>query len=220
MCGQLRWPAATQLPPAPPARDWLSAEWRLLFDPVRREVRRVVRGLDRRLEAFWRDTLSPLDASLVVTADHGHITVPPEHMVQLPSRLVECLEYANVGVHGVGRHAYFHCRAGRQAEFERCWHLEPRLHASFLLLSIEAASEELLFGPEPPLPQVRPRLGDFVAIALGRDTIVTPKEKRRFAGMAQGAHGSLLPEEMKIPFVCRVSGRAASKRGRDAESDT
>ena len=47
-----------------------------------------------------------------------------------------------------------------------------------------------------------------------------PAGQQCYAGMAQGAHGSLLPEEMKIPFVCRVSGRAASKRGRDAESDT
>ena len=181
---------------------------------VHEEVSRLVRGIDSRLASFWRNSCGALDATLLITADHGHISVEPEHMVQLPPTLVECLEYANVGVHGVGRHAYFHCRAGRQADFARRWRLEPRLCASFLLLTIEEASEEKLFGPEPPLPQVRPRMGDYVAIALTRDTIVTPKEKRQFGETVQGAHGSLLPEEMRIPFVCLTTSRAPTKRRR------
>jgi hypothetical protein len=41
-----------------------------------------------------------LDACVVVTADHGHVSVQPEDMLVLPDIIVECLEYANVGVHG------------------------------------------------------------------------------------------------------------------------
>ena len=83
---------------------------------------------------FWHEELSRLDCSLVVTADHGHIDVPPSSMVTLPPPMVECLEYANIGVWGAGRHAYFHCRAGRQEAFARAWHAAPRLVGSFLLL--------------------------------------------------------------------------------------
>ena len=51
--------------------------------------------------------------------------------------------------------------------------------------------------------EVRPRLGDFIAISLGNQTLVTPSEADRYQPICQcqGAHGSLLPEEMSIPFI-------------------
>ena len=85
------------------------------------EVKNVVRGIEREVERFWRvlgdreallsgcfDTdfesrsgnKERLDASIVVTADHGHITVRPEDMIVLPDSILACLEYANVGVWG------------------------------------------------------------------------------------------------------------------------
>ena len=51
--------------------------------------------------------------------------------------------------------------------------------------------------------EVRPRLGDFVAISVGKKTLVTPSEVENFRNpcRCQGAHGSLLAEEMCIPFI-------------------
>ena len=51
--------------------------------------------------------------------------------------------------------------------------------------------------------KVRPRLGDFVAVSLGRKTLVTPSDVDNFQKQCrcQGAHGSLLPEEMCIPLI-------------------
>ena len=62
---------------------------------------------------------------------------------------------------------------------------------------------------------MRPRLGDYVAIAVGSDTLVTPKELAKFgggdagscAGRCQGAHGSLARDEMRIPFVVATTAR-------------
>ena len=47
-----------------------------------------------------------IDATVVVTADHGHVTVHPQDMITLPECILELLEYACIGVHGKGRHAY------------------------------------------------------------------------------------------------------------------
>eukprot|EP00928_Gymnodinium_smaydae_P029306 TRINITY_DN22102_c0_g1_i1.p1 TRINITY_DN22102_c0_g1~~TRINITY_DN22102_c0_g1_i1.p1 ORF type:complete len:475 (-),score=38.88 TRINITY_DN22102_c0_g1_i1:235-1659(-) len=177
------------------------------------EVYNVVRGIDSRLAGLW-DKLKNLDASLVVTADHGHITVDPPEMISIPDALLDCLEYANVGVLGKGRHGYFHCRSGRSDEFERLWAEHPVLRDNFLLLSIDDAAEEGLFGPDPPVPQVRPRLGDFVSVSLGAQTLVTPKEAKSIRDCSnptcRGAHGSLSPEEMRIPFVLLTPTVSAS----------
>jgi len=82
------------------------------------EVTNVLCGISDGLERLWQ-RLKMLDVALLVTADHGHVTVEPDDMVVLPQRLLDCLEYANVGVHGKGRHAFFHCRSGRQEEFQQ-----------------------------------------------------------------------------------------------------
>ena len=85
------------------------------------EVGNVVRGLEREVERFWRvlgdrealvsgrydlvgrDGLGPgpgsgesarLDAAVVVTADHGHVTVRADEMVPLPRGILDLLEYA------------------------------------------------------------------------------------------------------------------------------
>ena len=169
------------------------------------EVKRVVVGLDAELRELWENGLAQYDATLVISADHGHMTVRPENMVVLQEELLDCLEYANIGVHGKGRHALFHCRSGRGAEFQTLWQSDERLTRSFLLLTIEQAGELGLFGPDPPLPKVRPRLGDFLAVAVGADTLVTPTELNRHCHHCQGAHGSLARDEMRIPLVVLTS---------------
>uniref|UniRef100_A0A7S1ZUI3 Alkaline phosphatase n=1 Tax=Ditylum brightwellii TaxID=49249 RepID=A0A7S1ZUI3_9STRA len=157
-----------------------------------------------------------VDATLIVTADHGHITVQPEDMIELPQDVLDCLEYANLGVHGKGRHAYLHCRSGLQSTLQARWRANPKLTSNFLLLTIEEAARYGLFGPEPPIFKVRPRMGDFVSISMGAPTLVSPMEAAKYrdasmgkngndnATKCQGAHGSLLPEEMYIPFVMCV----------------
>ena len=166
------------------------------------QVQRVTRGLDAEVASLWSEVLRKgLDAALVVTADHGHITVPPGSMVQLPQDALDCLEYANLGVHGKGRHAVFHCRSGREDEFEAAWRRDPRLCASFILLRVADAIGLGLFGPDDPLPRVRPRLGDYISLSLNADTLSSPAECRKYRHRVQGAHGSLTREEMRIPFV-------------------
>lgn len=82
------------------------------------EVKNVLNGISKGIQDLWKK-LEGLDVTLVVTADHGHVTVKTEDMVLLPQKLLDCLEYANVGYAGKGRHPYFHCRSGRRDEFQK-----------------------------------------------------------------------------------------------------
>lgn len=78
---------------------------------------------------------------------------------------------------------------------------------SFLILTVEESIESGLFGPQCMRQEVRPRLGDFIVISKGKQTLVTPKEAETFDNSCkcQGAHGSLCPEEMEIPFILLTS---------------
>lgn len=211
------------------------------------EVHAVVNGINDEIERLWNllgdrykllskynvtlcdpeSTPSRIDACVVVTADHGHVSVHPEDMLVLSDDILECLEYANVGVHGKvcdvfyvlcglavicthdfalrqslqGRHAFLHCKAGLQTTLRQRWRACRELQDAFVLLSIEEAIDNDLFGPVPPILKVRPRLGDFVAISVSRCTLVSPKECMEHKNHCQGAHGSLLGEEMRIPFI-------------------
>lgn len=90
------------------------------------EVKKVINGFDKEINRFWallgdRDALlmrtsfdtdatdienkedcrkTAIDACICITADHGHVTVEPEHMITLPQEILDTLEYANIGVHG------------------------------------------------------------------------------------------------------------------------
>lgn len=142
-----------------------------------------------------------MDVAFVVTADHGHLTVPPDQMLRLPPQLSTLLEYSNVGVHGRGRHATFHVRRGQAQNFERLWLMERGLRERFILLPTDRAAQLGLFGPQRRLlPTARRRLGDFVALATTAATLVTEEELHKF-NKPQGSHGSMLPAEMRTPFV-------------------
>lgn len=56
------------------------------------EVTNVLCGISDGLQRLW-DQLRTLDATLLVTADHGHVTVEPNEMIALPQRLLDCLEH-------------------------------------------------------------------------------------------------------------------------------
>lgn len=90
--------------------------------------------------------------------------------------------------------------------FRQRWQTHPVLLEHFILLTVEEAIENGLFGPSCMRCQVRPRLGDFIAISTGMKTLVKPSEADKFKSSCrcQGAHGSLLPDEMSIPFVLLV----------------
>jgi hypothetical protein len=176
------------------------------------EVTKVMEGIDAQLQRLWSTMeQEALDVSLLVTADHGHITVRPKDMISLPADLLELLEYANIGASGKGRHAVLHVRTGLVPLFKSRWAAHERLCEAFVLLSIEEAAQEGIFGPSFSVRQeVRPRLGDLIAISVGPGTLVTPQDAEVYRDCPypkeHGSHGSLAAAEMRVPYVlCRAS---------------
>ncbi len=135
-------------------------------------------------------------ARLVVTADHGHIEIPPERrrLLAPDDPLSELLLTRPTGEPRV---PFFHVRQGRQREFER--RFESRFGDDFLLVPADDIDRMRLFGPNPMSPAARARLGSHIAMPLGACVFVTDPDAAN-ADHA-GAHGGPLPDEMVPPLV-------------------
>lgn len=147
----------------------------------------VVRGIRRNL---------PCGSALVITADHGLVTVDPAQRVDL-SPLAPLLG----AMSGSARFRYLHARAGairellpaaRELVGERAWVLDRN----------ELVSNGWL-GPRPS-PVIAGRLGDVILAARGEATMVDPTEGRLNSLLT--VHGSLSADEMLVPLLAARGG--------------
>jgi hypothetical protein len=165
-------------------------------EPFQAALRHVVRSLEE-------DFLTPLPAAaregtlLIITADHGQTTTPPERIAHLSDH--PTLERALlVPPAAEARAAYLYVRPG-QAETLRAYVAE-RLAGRFLLLETERALAAGLFGSLDGVelaPEVRARLGDWLLLAQDDSRLLVTAEPVPF----HGHHGSLTPEEMLVPLL-------------------
>ena len=162
-------------------------------EPFRAELHHLARSLEENL-------LSPLPAAaregtlMILVADHGQITTPPERVVYLSDHptLQQTLLLPPAGE---SRAAYLYVRPG-QAERLRAYVAE-HLAGRFILLEMERALAAGLFGPDEPTPDVRARLGDFLLLAQDNSRLMVKEKPVPF----HGHHGSLTPEEMLVPLL-------------------
>ena len=141
----------------------------------------------------------PDQATVAVTADHGlldaddgenHWIVPGDDLDNLLRREPS----------GDTREAYFAVADGAAEEFARKFH--QRFGNRFVLLTTAEAEQLGLFGPDPLSDVSRERLGDFVAVSLGRDVIRyrwsdRPEAIKRY----RSHHSGLSPVEMRVPLL-------------------
>lgn len=143
-------------------------------------------------DALVADLASMLPAScaVVVTADHGHIEF---------SERIELGEIGSmVAVHaGESRFRYLHAKQGASSDlFEAC---RDAYSSHSWVFTREQLIDEGLFGPVPPSPEVRRRIGDVVLAAresVGYVDPDNPGESKLLSG-----HGSLAPDEMLVPLL-------------------
>jgi hypothetical protein len=158
------------------------------------------------IASFWRtfddvfDGVGSPDTLYLFIADHGQVYVDAHKTIYLNERvpqLTECLAVSHTGhpiyPNGSPRDIFLHVRPERRAE------ALDLLHRHFddlaLILPMEDALEQGLFGPQPVGAELRRRLGDILMLPyLGH--FVWWHEKGVMGNDFNGHHGGLSPEEV------------------------
>ena len=139
------------------------------------------------------DVLSrmPADATLVVTADHGQVSVG-DNTVRPSAELLAHVRAQS----GEGRFRWFHARPGAQSDlFDAC----RDAHASQAwVVTREQVIDEGWFGPAVSAPVAR-RLGDVALCAREPVTFFDAADSGPYELICR--HGSLTSAEMLVPLL-------------------
>ena len=184
-----------------------------------RSERSIVYTYDARLDTAmhrsgigseaWREALRAVDvvaaalsdalpsgASLLITGDHGGLDVVEPDRVDLADR--DDLARDVAWLSGDPRARHVHAAPGRAADVHDAWSAGLD-GGGWLVLTRDEAIGSGLFGPLVR-EEVRARIGDLVAVALGRgglfDRSRFPWERRLTA-----FHGGLAPAELQVPLL-------------------
>ena len=135
---------------------------------------------------------------MVMSADHGMLTVPEEakHVMRADDPIMAALRFPPSGE---PRAPLFHVRPGQAEPFRA--QFRERWGEWFALLTVREAEELALFGPEPLSAPARARIGDFVGIAAGPDVLLYEANGPAGISTLRGYHGGLTPAEMRIPLI-------------------
>jgi hypothetical protein len=157
-------------------------------------------GVFAALDAAWNvflEQMAGTDTAVVLTADHGFIDAPPEHLIDLDAhpRLTALLAQP---LSGERRVAYCHLRDGADAAFRQ--YVEDELGHAAELIPRETLLASGWLGPGTPHPRLAERVGDYALVMRGDWTIKDwlPGEKRH---PMIGVHAGLTADEMLIPLV-------------------
>jgi hypothetical protein len=162
-----------------------------LHGPHSRQAAKALADVQAQLERLAEELAGR--ARLVITADHGQITVGEVEVLTRNDALVRMLV---VPPSGDGRAPLFHVENGACDAFAAAF--RARYGDRFALLTTEEADELRLFGPVALSEETRRRVGDFVGVALSWDVIFhEPKKDDEL----RGHHGGLTPDEMRIPLI-------------------
>ena len=142
------------------------------------------------MEKYIADMAEGLeDTLLIITADHGHMNNENVYIKDYPE-LSDCLVRAPSLEPRV---LNLFVKEGREQEFEEKFN--SLFGDRFVLMPMEKAYEMKLFGTGTEHESFRSMLGNYIAIAAG-DLSIYPTDENWVS-----MHGSLTPEEVKIPFI-------------------
>ena len=143
------------------------------------------------------DPLTPdarKDTLLVLMADHGQLSTRKDPHFELRNH-PELVRRLHMLPTGENRLLYLHPRPGQTDAIEeyigRTW---PRM---FKMMPSEHALQAGLFGPGDPTKSARSRIGDRLALSQGEAYLWWANKENPLLGR----HGSVMPEEMLVPFL-------------------
>jgi hypothetical protein len=137
----------------------------------------------------------PPDGLLVVTADHGMVTVPAGSRIDADTDPALRAGVRLLGGDPRSRHVY--AKPGAAAEVLAAW--KERLGPAGWVRAGEEAIEAGWFGPTVD-DRTRARIGDVV-VAMRGDSTVTRSRAEPMISLMIGQHGSLTPAEQHIPLL-------------------
>lgn len=138
----------------------------------------------------------PSGTVLVVTADHGQVEVPQEHVLELPGELQALVASQS----GEGRFRWLHARGGRSGALLDAARDLMGEHA--WVRSRDEAIAECWYGPRVT-DAAAGRLGDVLLAAKGTVAFFDPLDTGPY--VLVGRHGSLTEDEMLVPLVAGVA---------------
>ena len=146
-------------------------------------------------------SLAGSDTAVIVSADHGFINAPGEHLIEL-ERHPQLANMLSLPLCGERRVAYCYVRPGRQADFEAYVHSE--FAACATLVSSQSLIDDAWFGLGPAHPRLHQRIGDYTLLMQEDWTIKDWVEgEQRHAQI--GVHGGTSAAEMFVPLVLALA---------------
>lgn len=137
--------------------------------------------------------------TLLVTADHGQVSIAPEAQLRVDQIPDIARELARP-VAGDRRAAYLSALPGRLPALRTA--LDRHLPAGSVVLPVDEALEGGLFGPPPFHPEVVARIGELIAFVPEPSGLFqVPPGHPLPTRVIHGAHGGLSPPELLIPLV-------------------
>lgn len=149
------------------------------------------------VDRFVEDLVAHLgpDVNLLVTADHGMVSVDPPHRVDFDKE--PALSSGVVALTGEARCRYVHTEPGRAAGVLSRW--RELLGSRAWVGTRDDVAAAGLLGPNPTPAALR-RVGDVVMIAHGATAVVRSEAEPRMSMLA-GQHGALTDDELLIPLL-------------------
>ncbi len=189
-----------------PGRSFVSAYWSAVdtlahrLGPLDESGDAEIVSLALLMEEIFLNRLAPAARKgtlLLLTADHGQITTPPESAILLDQHpaLLDALFLPPLGE---GRVPFFYIRNGKYETVRQ--YVDDHFSGQFIFFSQDELLRSGLLGPGVPYAETPHRLGDIIGIATGNAHFARDAESVEKKPML-GRHGGLTPEEMLVPLL-------------------
>jgi hypothetical protein len=159
------------------------------------ELGRVDGELSRLVRSCQRDVL------VTVTADHGMVDIPHAARIDLADEPELRAGLRHVG--GEARALHLYCRREAVDAVAATW--RARLAPDVEILTRAEAIDRGWFGWVEP--HVMPRIGDLLAVAVGRIAVVDSETARPELLRLVGQHGARTPQESLVPVLSVLGSR-------------